>query len=431
MRSVSPQNMGLPDDDRGVSNVIGAVFILGFVVVLLSVHQATVIPNQNKKTEFDHFTHTQNDMLELRNAILEAKRSGETTFAEVRLGTTYPNRIVGVNPPDPSGSLRTGDTQTILIEEAHNSQPNESKDVCPSKGATETRILTYKPNYHEFRNAPTIVYENTVLYLQYNDQTVLLTDEELVDEDEIKVSPLNTSISETAVKAKAVNPVPGANQKQDIDDPSVQMPTMLSEDKWEELLRGEIDQGNITVTGSGEVKTLTITTGGTLSVSCSPTGLNNAPGGGKRGTAAEIGINPAAPGDIQLVGERQGSQSSGTIELKFKNQANATTNVTQARLNFFNSDKKRSKEPEQVRIYNGTSQSAGVLPRGETFQKLAPDVFLPANDTRIIRVDLENSDGTDINNVNNLGKGWFVLTLQFETGETGTYFIPVPSSSSF
>ena len=62
MSSQSPGGTSFRDDTREVSQVIGAVFIFGILVVAFSGYQAFVIPNQNAETEFNHYGDVKDDM---------------------------------------------------------------------------------------------------------------------------------------------------------------------------------------------------------------------------------------------------------------------------------------------------------------------------------------------------------------------------------
>lgn len=99
--------MGFLNDRRGASGVVGAVLLLAILVILVSIYQAQIVPIENKQVEFDHSLDVQNDMLELRNAILESDATGRITYATVTLGTRYANRIIGINPAPASGLLET------------------------------------------------------------------------------------------------------------------------------------------------------------------------------------------------------------------------------------------------------------------------------------------------------------------------------------
>jgi hypothetical protein len=199
----------------------------------------------------------------------------------------------------------------------------------------------------------------------------------------------------------------------------VTLPTNLSEDTWEELLAEDLPPSNVTVTNDN----LTIDTGGEISISCSPLGLNEPPAGGAR-SATVLDINPAGPNDVELIGV---SRSGGTVTAQFNNTAERDTNFTAARMPFA-FVAKSSVDSDTVDPYNITN--ANTSQRVETgleisgpLRLLDTDIELVGNGTRT-DVSFEFTNGG--NNAFQQG-GFFVMTFEFTNGATGTYFIEIPS----
>ncbi|MFB6074183.1 MAG: hypothetical protein ABEJ89_04145 [Haloarculaceae archaeon] len=400
-------------DDRGVSTVVGVVFLLGFLVILLSVYQAQVVPLQNRQAEFDHSNEVQNQMVSLRNAILTAKAEGRTTFAEVQLGTSYPNRVLAVNPPPPSGTLRTTDPRQISV-----SASGAVPDLCPSGGTIQTRSLRFEPHYNAYDNAPAIVYENTVLYLDFGDRQIPLTDQQLVHDggDTIDLVPLNTSLYEQGTRRISVEPIPGNVRDNELTNADITLPTNLSESTWEELLSGQLPASDVSVT-NGE---LTLHVSGDVSVACSPLGLNDVPAGGRR-QSQDLSINPAGPNDVAL---ESTTRSGGTLTVTFNNTADRDTNITGARMPFVNVEKQnvQGSSLDPYDISAGGTVRASNYEIGDELRIVDPAIQLPGNDTQTnFQISFDNA-GSDFNN-----GGFVVLTLRFENGATGTYFLDVPS----
>ena len=74
------------DDDRGQSIQIGAVLLFGALIVALAGYQAFVVPQQNERVEFAHSQTVQDDMQDLRNALVSA--TGEASTRSVSVSTT-------------------------------------------------------------------------------------------------------------------------------------------------------------------------------------------------------------------------------------------------------------------------------------------------------------------------------------------------------
>lgn len=407
--------MDLGGDRRAVSTVIGAVFIFGFAVILIATYQSQVVPTQNRAAEFDHSNVVQNDMVELRNAILTAKQSGQTTFAEVRLGTSYPNRILGVNPGPPAGTLRTGERRPITV-----TSDGSTTNICPSGGSIESRTLRFRPGYNVYQNAPEIVYENSVLYLDFGDRKILLTDEQLVRNggDVVEIAPLNTSFDREGINAESIEPVPGNIRERELTNATITLPTDLDQSKWRELLAEDLPPSNVTVVDDN----LTIETGGEIAFSCSPLGLNDVPAGGQRSSSV-LDINPAGPNDVELRGV---TRSTGTITAQFNNTGQRNTNFTSVRVPFMFISKS-SVESDTVDPYDiiNVNTSQTVQSDLEITGPLTPldtGVTLPGNETRTdVAFQFQNGDNSDFGQ-----GGFFVATFEFSNGASGTYFIEIP-----
>jgi hypothetical protein len=401
-------------EDRAVSSVVGFLLVVGIVVLLLAIYQAQIIPAQNRGTEFQHSQTVQNDMVDLRNAILTADTNGERTFASVQLGTTYQPRVIGINPGPPSGSLRTADPQPIVVS----SGGDRVTSLCPAGDPIQTRTLTYSPVYSEFTSAPDIVYENTVLYLSFEDRNVVLTGEDLFANDEANLVPLNTSFSRDGTQTVTVEPVPGATNTRSVTDASVTVPTELSENTWEDLLADDVDPSNVAVSDGN----LTVSGVGDLEVSCSPTGLNRAPAGGERGDAGGVEVNPAGPDNVELRGVQllKTGGDPDRLALTLNNTADEATNITQARAPFYYNGQ-NNKDIQAFDIADEPGQAYATLEiRGPT-ETLDPQIRISGGGEEIIY--LEESSDTDIGK-----QDFLIIELVFSNGKRGTYFVDVPNS---
>jgi FlaG/FlaF family flagellin (archaellin) len=403
-------------DDRAVSGVIGAVLVLGFLVIFLSIYQASYVPAQNEGVEFDHSQQVQNDMLEVRNAILSADASGETTYSSIKLGTRYPVRVIGINPPPASGTLRTGPPEPVSIVDGGGAPVS---NLCPSTGTIQTRTLEYVSGYNEHQSAPTIVYENTVLYLNFSGRSVLLTGQQLVQDDTITIRPLNTSLYEDGVKRIPVESVPGNVNDEEVQNAEITVPTRLSEDAWERLLAGQVDPANVTVANGN----LAVQLSGDVAVSCAPIGLNEPPAGGERQQGG-VEINPAGPNDVFL---ESISRNGDTVSIGLNNTAGRDTNITQARMSFYFNEQTPGGQDE-VDPYDILNTTTGTV-YGDNFvimdsmQSLDPYIRLSGNKTETT-VSFEFDQDGSSDSISQ--RDFFVVEFRFETGEKATYFVDIP-----
>lgn len=392
------------DDDRAQSIQIGAVLLFAVLIILFALYQGFLIPAQNREVEFNHNQQVQGDMVDVRNAILSTRATGQDGYATVRLGTEYPARLVGINPSPPSGSLSTTAQRPIVVE-AGGSDVTDA--VCPGTGAG-TRMLQYNPTYAEYGGAGTLRYDNSLLYHNFTDGAFLLTDQRLVQGDTVSIVPLNRSYNAGGSQTVSVEPRAGLVDSSTRTDPTITLPTRLSETRWEDALAGEVAPSAISVSAGADGRNLTLDLTGEYTIECAPVGLGQSPASGERGDGAD-GINPAAPGDIRL--EEETRIGSDTMRLTFNNTG-GKNNFTAGRINFF--DRQGNTPPEANISAAGDPVSATLEVPGD-FVDFSPRITLPGDGTETdVLLDFDG-------NPNN---GWFVLTLELETGETATYFVP-------
>ncbi|WP_311172513.1 hypothetical protein [Halobellus ordinarius] len=251
--------MSFRDAERGVTVQIGVVILLGFLVVTLSLYQATVVPDQNRRVEFEHNQRVQADMQGVRNAILETAGTGTAAPTSVELGTAYPSRVVAVNPGPPSGTLSTSDLGAIEVRNATADDPTTPGTDYPETadfwdGSTHsypTKSLAYQPNYANYGTAPTTIYENGVVYNRFGSGNVTRTGQSVVAGRRISLVALAGNLSRGGSGTLTLNPQPVSVSTRTIsvsnatagENVSVIVPTRLSASEWTDLLNetGEYD----------------------------------------------------------------------------------------------------------------------------------------------------------------------------------------------
>ena len=401
--------MSFRTDRRSQAIQIGAVLLFGVLIVLFATYQAVVVPGQNSEVEFNHNQRVQGDMVEVRNAILETKTTGDDGYATLELGTRFPPRLVALNPSPPSGSLTTTDLRPVVIQE---DGTDITTEVCPGSDI-RTRFLEYDPSYAEYTGAGTLRFENSLLYHDFGDQTVLLTGQSLVQGDTVRIVPLRRSLGIAGTRTIAIEPVAGLVDTAQRENLTVTVPTQLSESAWEDALEGQLDPANVSVTTGAGGRNLTLSLDGAHRIDCGPVGLGEAPPSGERGGSVDE-INPAAPGDIRLVNETRTDPSS--VRLTFNNTAR-TNNFTEGRINFYrHGSAAGGNKPTETTVAGAGQPVSATLPIRGDFQTFSPKITLQG-DGNVTNVDL-NFDG-------NVNDAWFVITLRLETGERALYFVPV------
>ncbi|EJN59336.1 Ig-like domain-containing protein [Halogranum rubrum] len=243
--------MGFHGDDRGVTVQIGAVLLFGMLIISMSMYQATVVPSENEQVEYQHNQRVQEDMQSFRSAVTQAGSSELTRSVVVRLGTQYPERVLFVNPPAPAGTVRTDATASIEIRNAA-ALDSETADYWESDTKTfATSRVSYQPTYHSYQNAPTTLYESSVLYNQFDGgNDVLQSEQSLVDGRRINLVAVDGDLSQSQSGSFSVDVRPVSVSERTVtvggsgsDRLTILVPSSLDVDTWQRLLASEIDSG--------------------------------------------------------------------------------------------------------------------------------------------------------------------------------------------
>lgn len=214
----------LRDNERAVAPVIGVVLLLGIGVIALSGYQAGVVPSQNEQVEFEHNQEIQGDLEELRASVLDIRAEqgvNEHRPATLQLGTEYPTRVIGLNPPPPRGTVFTEDAGAVSIDDA-TIRDSFSGDHGNATEALltdhETQLLAYDPDYRVFQDAPETVFEHSLLYNQFDEGDLPVTDQRLIrnDSKRINLVVFEGEVSETALQT-TLDP-------ETLDGPTAQVP---------------------------------------------------------------------------------------------------------------------------------------------------------------------------------------------------------------
>lgn len=262
-------------DDRAQSVQIGAILLFGILIIVLATFQATVVPDQNAAVEFDHSQTIQSDMQDLRNELLRAS-SGPASPVQMALGTSYPNRFVLINPPPPSGQIRTvgGDDPGVNVTLENSSGAvtvgNDYRnaelywETANQAGLFNTSQIVYTPNYAEYSNPPTTVYENSLLYNRFaNGQNRTTSGQQLVQGTTVNLLALQGDLQASRSSAYTVDVTPISQTartvtvKSEIGDPLyINITSGLPASRWNkaDLLGSQprasaSDAGTVTLNG--------------------------------------------------------------------------------------------------------------------------------------------------------------------------------------
>ncbi|MEF8883260.1 MAG: hypothetical protein V5A34_12140, partial [Halapricum sp.] len=255
--------MQFRDDRRGQAIQIGAVLLLGAVVLSLSIYQASVVPEQNREIEFKHSQQVQDQLGDARNAIVSTGSTGDGRSVSVQMGTQYPSRIIAMNPSPPSGRLSTVGTTdgSVNVTVSNATATGETGHFWVGTDRSyNTGAIVYRPGYNEYTSAPTTWYENSVLFDEFRDANLTVTDQRLVDGDRISLVTLNGSYytSRSGSAALDFRPVSTSTRTVSVTNATatsnvtITVPTRLNASDWEALLAEEMDSGHVaSVTTAG------------------------------------------------------------------------------------------------------------------------------------------------------------------------------------
>lgn len=181
--------MDVSGDDRGQAVQIGFILIFAILIITVSIFQASIVPNQNRTVEFNHYQEVRNDMAVLYAEVVSlgaSSRSGRV-LTPVTLGTRYPARLIFINPPPAIGTLQSTGQGEISFS---TSAPYNATNICGGQASTG---LVYSPEYQE-STLPRIHYENGLLYANTTDREyAMLENRVIVNETAQRVNIYRTS----------------------------------------------------------------------------------------------------------------------------------------------------------------------------------------------------------------------------------------------
>jgi len=407
------------EDQRGVSALVGAVLLLGILVIVLSSYQALIVPQQTAQTEVEHNQQVENEMVDFRNALYEARLDDRNPTASVTLGTRYQSRIIAINPPPATGTLQSIDPGNVTIN--HDRGEFELKNNL---------FFEYTPSYSEYRDAGTIRYENTLVYHDFSSSNVELSGQRLVDGNTVRLIQHEPLLDKNGVDSVTYEPTPNQSRIFRPNNVNITLPTSLGPGEWSALLDDEnewevIDdtEGELTLNYTGDDQPEIIYSPVEDQEGLPPDDRDEDNGDEDNGPTT---INPAGPDDVRLVGAEFLSDQSGEVRVSFRNFASDDAAFEQGRLPFYIRSPAQSDPPTQVtevRVDNTLYDDEDFVDEHwtvrEDFQSLSGGendlIVLPGEETTDITFGFD--DRTDS------GQDFFSIEWQFETSQRSTYFI--------
>lgn len=240
--------MRLRRDERGQSIQVGVAILLGVLVIAMTIYQAQIVPSENAEVEFNHNQDVRNDLVELRNALVNAGTQGESDAVGVTLGTQYPPRAIFLNPAPSSGRLQTETIGNVSFGNVQVEGSADQRALLQENHATAR--ISYVPDYAELDGAGTTVVEHSLAYNRFESgASSALTRQRLLRGDSLTLTTLQGDLAEQATGTFSLDPTVVSGPTDPItitnetDDPiELYLPTD-SPDVWNETLGSVTDPG--------------------------------------------------------------------------------------------------------------------------------------------------------------------------------------------
>ena len=330
--------MNFSRDRRGQSVVIGTVIIFGFLIAALSLYQVQVVPQQNGQVEFQHSEQVRNDLVDLRAGILQAGSTERDQYETVRLGTEYPPRLLGINPPAPAGTLRTSDSYPINITYANNDTLIES---------IPTRFIEYRSGYNEIERSSTWI-DSSVLYVDARDDgdgVAIIEEQELVVNDTLRIVAVQNEFQTSRTGRVSLELYLKENLDEStnlsgFDGPvNVSIPTRLDDDYWSESIQsGSVTYNRVNTSAFPNandpyVSALELQVDSLDNVTVNSVGVQSEPSGG----AVKANVGPADEtdqtnnnSDTNMLYPSSGTANTGSLS-DFANMQDDDGNIAELR----------------------------------------------------------------------------------------------------
>ena len=231
-------------DERGVSEVVGAILVFALLVMLLSIIQSQAVPSQNQEIEVQHSVDVQGDMVKYHQIASEVATDGIEQSVAIQTGTGYPARLLFYNPPRVQGTLETSEPGTAVIDNIQSPQPEVNDYITDTAGgqlALDSRTMQYRGNYNEYQNPPVTKYEYGILYNEYEDASLVANPGTIIDGTDINLLFLAGEYAQTSstTQSVGVQPVSAPARTVPIEHDgtgtlSITLQSNLPENRWEE-----------------------------------------------------------------------------------------------------------------------------------------------------------------------------------------------------
>lgn len=437
-RSKREDTRAFNSDERAVSEVLGAMLIFAVLIAALGAYQAFVVPAENNNVEINHELDVNDDLVDVRGAIIESGLGNTVKTATVDIGARYADRTFTINPPDPAGELYTTDPEGIVITEMRDGEEVTITSTI-LLGENETTSLVYEANFNEYDGSGPVVYEHSLVYQIFDGSTLDRSEQRLVEGDEVTIISLVGDVDANGFGKVDLEFRPGFLIRDTVESPTITLPTQLEdEEAWEELLadelvKGEDDEGTLKNVSIDEDGMLVLEFEGTITITGLPVGINENPEGGPRedndvgtpGVGDGGGINPLGPLWLSGVESARDHELDDAVELTFEHVGEEPLEIDTARFTLqFRGHSEADKPTDAIKLWDDEGNiideddcEDGELQVGGEPCDLDPTITLTPGDELTIFVSNADARGHDLITVLEFGVNDRRLQYMFSTSD--------------
>jgi hypothetical protein len=232
---------------KAISEVLGALIILGVLLSVTLIYFTLQIPVWNVQAELDHMDVVYDDMFSLKSDMYNVARYVTPKSSSIRLGTRYPDKEFFLAPDmgGVAGTLAVSDNLPIVI--------NYTSYLGDFNQTYTSSTITY--TMQSMTTSPHLVYEHGVLIRDFGTAQMPVTEQSLIANDDIYLPIVNwssTSTSSRGIVSLQFYPYTKTSITEQIDNVTITLDTNYPE-IWKKLLT-DVNTTNTTAYVSADNK---------------------------------------------------------------------------------------------------------------------------------------------------------------------------------
>jgi len=246
---------------RGQTVQVGAIVLLGFVVLAITIFQAQGVPQETLEAELEHNQEVADQLETLSVALAETTATGTPQTTELTLGTTHNGRVFFVYPPSTTGTLETTAPEPVVIKNATTTDEydefgNYWNLTADESRSYSTRSIQYSIEYRELRETPDYVFEYGVAAAVFDENRTQDRspsvdgdiDEPVIDDTNISLVVYDGELTErgvtteTVITERVTNATTVELEANESAGPiTLNLSTKLGPGPWNETLPSDVD----------------------------------------------------------------------------------------------------------------------------------------------------------------------------------------------